>query len=234
MITSDSSFNITSSAFFNSRAVARDGIIFTLSSSFNITNCNFTNHAAYLGGVMVTYTDSSFTISGSSFTNNSAGGGGGGALVTYESSFTIISSAFTHNNADSGAVMVAFGSSFNIIDSTFYANQADYPGGIFFNVKCLIHITDGIFRHNTGSLYIFNCNLTFSDYTRLFENSAKSSDAEEEGGAITSSLQSTVIFTGVSILSNNQARYYGGAILATESKIMIYGETTLANIHLYE
>ena len=48
-----------------------------------------------------------------------------------------------------------------------------------------------------------------------------------EGGAITS-FQSTIIFTGVSSLSNNQARH-GGAILATESKIMMYGETTIAN-----
>ena len=48
-----------------------------------------------------------------------------------------------------------------------------------------------------------------------------------EGGAITS-FQSTVIFTGVSSISNNQARR-GGAILATESIIMIYGATTIAN-----
>ena len=48
-----------------------------------------------------------------------------------------------------------------------------------------------------------------------------------EGGAITS-FQSTVIFTEVSTLSNNQARR-GGAILATASKIMMYGETIVAN-----
>ena len=37
-----------------------------------------------------------------------------------------------------------------------------------------------------------------------------------------------MFFTGVSSLSNNQARR-GGAILAIESKIMMYGETTIAN-----
>ena len=47
-----------------------------------------------------------------------------------------------------------------------------------------------------------------------------------EGRAITS-FQSTIIFTGLSSLSNNQAT--GGAILASESKIMMYGETTIAN-----
>jgi hypothetical protein len=55
----------------------------------------------------------------------------------------------------------------------------------------------------------------------------KTAGAKEEGGAITS-VQSTVTFTGVSSLSNNQARR-GGAILAIESKIMMYGETTIAN-----
>ena len=37
-----------------------------------------------------------------------------------------------------------------------------------------------------------------------------------------------MIFTGVSSLSNNQARD-GGAILATESKVIMYGEITIAN-----
>ena len=65
----------------------------------------------------------------------------------------------------------------------------------------------------------FNSSLTFSGYTRLENGAVLSNETvgTQEGGAI--SFQSTVIFTGVSILSNNQAR--GGAMLATESKIMM-------------
>ena len=48
-----------------------------------------------------------------------------------------------------------------------------------------------------------------------------------QGGAITS-FRSTVIFTGVSSLSNNRAGH-GGAILAIESRIIMYGETKLVN-----
>ena len=48
-----------------------------------------------------------------------------------------------------------------------------------------------------------------------------------EGGAITS-FQSIVIFIGVINLSNNQAKC-GEAILAAESKIIIYGEAPIAN-----
>ena len=80
------------------------------------------------------------------------------------------------------------------------------------------------------SIYVFNSNLNFSGLTKLdncAEPSNKAAGAREEGGVITS-FQSSVIFTGVSSLSNNKVRH-GGAILATESKILIHGETTIAN-----
>ena len=100
-----------------------------------------------------------------------------------------------------------------------------------FVIDVYLHITGGIFDHSTGSLYTFSSSLAFSGYTR-FEKCTepqrnKISDASEEGRAITS-FQSAMIFTGISSLSNNQARR-GGAILAIESKITVYGETTIAN-----
>ena len=99
-----------------------------------------------------------------------------------------------------------------------------------FTIGSSSHITNCMFDYNSGSLYIFYSNLTFSGYSRLencAEQSNKAAGAREEGGAITS-VQSTMIFTGVSSLLTNQARV-GGAILAIESKIMMYGETTIAN-----
>ena len=67
-----------------------------------------------------------------------------------------------------------------------------------FTIECFMHIADGTFDHNSGSLYVFNTNLTFSGYTK-FENCDeplnKTAGAQEEGGAVTS-FQSTVIFTG--------------------------------------
>ena len=99
-----------------------------------------------------------------------------------------------------------------------------------FTIGCSTQITDSTIDHNSGLLYILNSNFTFSGCTRFnycVEPSNKPAGTREEGGAITS-FQSTVIFSGVSSLSNNQARR-GGAILATESKIMIYGELTITN-----
>ena len=221
--------NITSSTFTNNSA-AHGGVMWTSDSSFNIASSTFTNNSAtQLGGVVATLNFSYYNIASSTFANNSAAYGG--VMITFDSSLIITSSTFTNNRAaDSGGVAWASISSFNIIGSSFYANRANSYGGIIATVGSSTYITNGTFDYNSGSLYSFNSNLTFSGYTRL-ENCAVQSnspaEAREEGGAITS-FQSTVIFTGVSSLSNNQARR-GGAILATESKIMMYGETTIAN-----
>ena len=225
----DTLFNITSSIFTDNSAADLGGVMETYYSSFNITSSAFTNNSAAYGGIMETFI-SSFNITSSTFTNNSAADNGG-IMDTYHSSFNITSSTFTNNSAGSiGGVTWASFSSFNITSSSFYANKANNYGGIMFIIESPTHITDGTFDYNSGSLYSLNNNLTFSGYTR-FENCAeqlnKTAGALEEGGAITS-FQSTVIFTGVSRLSNNQARH-GGAILAIESKIMMYGEPTIAN-----
>ena len=254
----NSSFNITSSTFTNNSAAYRGGVMLTSDSSYNITSSTFTNNsAAGHGGVIITYYGSSFNITSSTFTNNSAADDGGVMEALY-SSFNITSSTFTNNSAaDHGGIMLTSGSShninsstftnnsaadsggvayiikassFNITGSSFYANKANSYGGIIVTIGSSTHITNGTFDYNSGSLYSFNSNLTFGGYTRLencAEQSNKTVEARKEGGAITS-VQSTLIFTGVSSLSNNQARR-GGAILAIESKIMMYGETTIAN-----
>ena len=98
--------------------------------------------------------------------------------------------------------------------------------------------TQSTFTYNLGSLYVFNGNLTFSGYTRFQNCTEPSFDNKvapngvysrtcQEGGVITS-FKSTVIFTGVNSLSNSQARH-GGAILATESQIMMYDGIAVTN-----
>ena len=233
MVTYDLSFNITSSTFTNNSAAGFGGVMFTYNSSFNITSSTFTNNSAADGGGVIMFMDfdwSLININSCTFTKNSAADSGGVLLLFYSLSFNIISSTFNNNSAaGSGGVAYVETSSFNIIGSSFYTNKANSYGGIIYTTESSTHITNGTFDYNTGSLYIFNSNLTFSGYTRL-ENSAKQANktagASEEGGAITS-FQSSLIFTGVSSLFNNQARR-GGAILAIESKIIVYGETTIA------
>ena len=77
--------------------------------------------------------------------------------------------------------------------------------------------------------------MTF-DGTIKFEKNAEPQDktnvynfilARQEGGAITS-FQSMLYFNGETSLSENEARN-GGALYATESKVFIYGNVTIAN-----
>ena len=239
METYESSFSISNSTFNGNKAEDCCGVIYADNVSFSISSSTFTDNSAsgeYLGGGVFDADISSFDITSCNFTNNSAGYDGG-IVLTFNSSFNIISSTFTNNSAACiGGIAYATSSLFNIDNSSFYANKANKYGGIVFTIECSTHINDGIFDHNLGSFYMFNSNLTFSGYTKL-ENCMEPSNKintealftqpRQEGGAITS-IRSTVIFTGVSSLYNNQARC-GGAILATESRIVIFGEATIAN-----
>ena len=241
MLTSGTPLNIANSTFTNNSAAVYGGVMRTSGTLLlNITSSTFTNNSAAVhGGVMYSNLGrSSFIIINSSFLENGATGGGV-IFVFNGGSVTITNAMFTKNSAVRGASAVIFASisSLNIINSSFCANNADSYGGIMSIVdSTTTYITDGIFDNNLGSLYIFSSNITFSGYTR-FQNGKESSnkmptkdaftEPRPEGGAVTS-LLSTVIFTGINSFSSNRARH-GGAILATESKIIMYGETTIAN-----
>ena len=231
----DSSFTISTSNFTNNRADRDSGVMETYGdSSFTISNSTFSNNTAGDGGVMATFDDSSFTISNSTFSNNTADGGG--VMLTFDdSSFTISTSVFVNNKATLlGGVFLCTDGTLNVDNSNFSLNAvSNQGGGLIFTLQCSTHITNSRFDENSRSLYTFNSNLTLSGHL-TFENSmepviAGNGVSSQEGGAITS-FQSTVIFTRESIVrfSNNRARD-GGALLATESTITIYGETTIAN-----
>ena len=237
IISDESSFDIISSTFTNNSATFSGGVMRTLGKSLlNITSSTFTSNSAWSGGVIEAYDESSFTIINSTFSFNRATFGGvvktfiifnfsvtnsmfannsaivGGAMAMSGGSlFSITNSTFTNNSAiDYGGVIQCSGGSSNIDNSRFNTNTANNYGGTMFIIECSTHIANSMFNHNLGSLYTFNSNLTFSGYTR-FENCAEPSNKTasedlqivQEGGAITS--------------------------LATGSKIMMYGDTTIAN-----
>ena len=246
MVTSGSSIDIDNSTFTHNSAQDSGGVIVTHndwvsinstsgSSSFNISNCNFTSNSASVGGVIVSAGDFSFTISNSNFTSNSAKNGG--AVEMSGASLTITNSIFHNNSATSiGGVIDCAEGTLNIDNSSFSSNSINTPaGGIIFTSQSIVNIANSAFNDNVGSIYALNSNLTFSGNSK-FENSAElfikgneSTLSSQEGGVITS-FQSTVIYTRESSthFSNNQARD-GSAILAIESTIIIYGETTITN-----
>ena len=231
----NSSFNISNSMFTNNRADQSGGVMYTSSdSSFNISNSTLSNNSARSGGVMFTFGDSSFNITNSIFTNNRADEYGGVMYTLRDSSFNISNSTLNNNSAVLGGVIFGVNGTFKVDSGNFNLNTVtNQGGGIIVLVQCSTHISNSTLNQNIGSLYILNSKLTFSGYLK-FENFTEALRVEngitsQEGGAITS-FQSTVIFARESTVhySNNRANR-GGAILAIESIIMMYGETTIAN-----
>ena len=227
-------FDIRNSSFTNNSA-AYGSVTYTYgSASFSIGHSSFTNNSAIYGGVVFATGDSSFDISDSIFSNNSADYGG--VMYTSDTSLNVVSSNFVNNTAThcGGIIWCSKDGTLKVDNSNFSLNAvSNQGGGVIFIRQCSVHISKSTFDKNNGSLYTFNSNLTFSGYLK-FENTTeplitRNVIESQEGGAITS-FQSTVIFSRKSMahFSNNHASH-GGAILATESSITIYGETTIAN-----
>ena len=231
-------FNIHNSMFTYCNAYG-GGVIYTeVESSYSVANSSFESNSAIGGGVLYANHETSFNITGCSFSNNQATLELGGAVITDESSFNIFDSSFTLNTANFGAAIACTGGSvLNTISNVGFSNNTAFVyGGAMLSTDVSIFIANCTFEDNIGSLFSFNSNLTFAGLTR-FENCVeypnKTVDhlqneiARDEGGAITS-FQSSMLFTGVSTLLNNQAGS-GGAILATESTIALYGEVVISN-----
>ena len=231
----DSSFTISNSNFTSNSATG-GGVMHTSgNSSFTISKSNFTSNNATRGGVIATSSDSLFTISNSSFTSNTADIGG--VMYIYNGSSLIISNSnLIFNSATSFAgVIYGLNGTLNIDNSIFNSNTiCTLGGGLIFINQVSTNIANTALNDNIGSIYTFYSNLTFSGNT-VFKNSTEllivegNESTRQEGGVITN-FQSTVIFTvgSATHFSKSKARD-GGAILAIESKIIMYGETTIAN-----
>ena len=223
-------FNITDSSFTDNFAEDDGGVIYILDSSFNMSGIICRNNAVYGCGGVVFSDASNYHIVSSIFYNNSASFGG--VFEMYRASVYLVNCTFTYNNArnDSGVIWCVDGS-VGIDSSRFSWNRADEFGGIMVTSNCSIHAADTIFDNNLGSMY---GKLTFRGHTNFKHCSespnkivSKDLTAYQEGGAITS-FKSTIAFIDTSSLTNNQARH-GGAILTTDSTIIIYGNIRIAN-----
>ena len=231
----ESVFNITGSAFTENTG----GVIHAENkSSFIIIESNFTRNSASNGGVIVSRGELTFHIINCNFYDNTATYGGVLDAAGLPGSFYITESEFSGNRAETGGVVACVNATFTIDNSRLTYNEATGYGGVMSTINCSIHIGNSSLEQNLGSLYVFNSNLTINHRTR-FEGGREPpknlSDplqgtiiiVRREGGAITS-FQSTVIFTGDTMLSNNRADR-GGAVLATASSVVVYGEITIAN-----
>ena len=234
VLSENSIITFNSSRFINN--IAYVSAVMQVNNSFvSATGSTFSeNMAEYTGGVI--YADNStFSASGCMFLNNSAAHFSG-VMETLVSSITLINCYLTANNAggDSATIWCRDGS-VNMIDIKFSNNTAgSYYGGVIFSSNCSIYVANSTFENNQGSLHVYHSKITFTGITN-FKNCIESTHkiysdviaAHQEGGAITS-FKSTIHFIGVTSFSNNQAKN-GGAILATDSTLVMHSETNVTN-----
>ena len=233
-------FSLSANNFTSNHASHSGGVMTSQGeNSFNISECSFTNNSAvYRGGVMFVsgqVDNSLFWIKNSLFHANSARDGGVVDTVGSEHtdiSISIVSTDFSQNYAEfRGGIIRCSNTSMNIQNSNVSFNRAAQYGGIMLASNCSTHIIDCLFYNNSGSLYVFNSNLTLSGST-VFENGKEPTRItsgnlfiRREGGAITG-FQSTIILGGTSSFLNNQA-IVGGAVMVVDSTMLTYGDTTI-------
>ena len=225
-----SEFGITNSSFTSNKADERSGVLFMSDCHLNISFTSFTNNAACVAGVLDVYS-SSLEITDCRFSNNNS------TLVAvlqlYHSTVRIYSSAFFNNYAsgDSGVIWCSSGL-LTLLNSTFENNGADKFGGVMTISDSAVNVIDCSFDNNIGSIYTISSEVIFDGNCKIqhsakMKNKSTSKDqlVLAEGGALTV-LQSTVIFNGLSSLTNNEAEN-GGAILAHGSKIVLNGDISI-------
>ena len=140
-------------------------------------------------------------------------------MGAYFGTFTIHSTFIGYNRARNGTV-------FDMFHVTFYShgivniinNEANE--GVIKYYLCQADLSsETLFNNNTGSIVIFDSNITFNGTTYI-SNCNASSDSVLLIGL------SSVVFYGVSIIANNQA-LQGGAIYIEDSRVFLRGETII-------
>ena len=227
----NSSLYLTYNIMNHNNATRGGGIYIFLQSIINITSSNFTSNSAVEAAGVLSTDESSITITNSSFTNNTSDDFGGVMHLSRKSWLNITWSMFIDNKAKLGGAPQWIQGFCYVSDSIFRINAGYYYGGVMITSDTTLHISNSAFKHNMGSLYMLNSNLTFSGYTNITNGEeivlTEYMYSNYEGGAVTS-IQSTVVFAGKIILSNNQA-IRGGAILARESTVVVYDNVLIAN-----
>ena len=207
-----------------------------------ITLTVFDNNIAHFDGGAIKIglngtNDTMVIICSSIFSNNRADHNGGAISIVRISSilFAIVNGlVFSNNEAvtgNGGAIHVRR-MSISVNDTWFNENKAET--GVVYTSQSTIIFSDNItFCNNTGSIFMFNSNLTVTEISNvtvhnsiLSPRNQNGMSSLQQGGAFTA-VQGSINIRGTCFLVNNNAED-GGAIHATESKISVYGEVVIA------
>ena len=241
VVFADSSHITIDNSTLNSNTVTGlGGAVYAGSSPITIDNSTLNSNTVngdYGWGGAVFGLDSPITIDNSTLNSNTVNGdyGSGGAVFVVRSSpITIINSTLNNNIVigydGQGGAVYAYSSSITIDNSTLTNNTMTGDGGqggAVFAVESTLHVSGNTtVSNNYGSLFVYSSNVTFMGNINIVNNSYLS-NTFQEGGAVTG-FQSVIVFTGTANLMYNRA-IQGGAILATQSKLYMYGDITISH-----
>ena len=209
--TSSGSISIHDSNFSNNTAGDDGGAIRTFRSRISIHDSNFSNNTAGDNGGAIQTLRGRISIHGSNFSNNTAGDEGG-AILTDRSNISIHGSNFSNNTAgDEGGAILTDRSNISIHGSNFSNNKADSDGGAVFirsTSGTVNAINNSIFNHNKaanqgGAIYVQSSTLHFNGFLQINNNSATT--------GVVFALQSTLVLSGNTTISENKASFYAFA-----------------------
>ena len=201
-IYTNGSTSISGSSFIENSVLGQGGAIYS-KHDLDIVNCSFTSNKAHTDGCVggaISAKGNVVTIVGSNFTSNEGGRRGGAIFARYR----------TENKP----VYL------KIIDSSFIENCCEYDGGAIC-VRGNLDILNSSFKHNTvsdgaGGAIFCDSYGNVDSYTTVVDSTFIYNKAIDDGGAIRSNQDMTVIR---SVFENNNiigVNAEGGAIKSTE------------------
>ena len=209
------------------------GAIYCFACSVVLYKSQFFSNAATSEGGGLYLTHSNILINGSEFINNTAYDQGG-VLHIYLGRVTLIDSLIENNRARTGAAMNA------IMCDVYSDGFLEIANNSEADINTSVHLIDSTllvrgnfsFFNNSGSMMVFNSNITF-DGLIVFKNNHQQEGAnirtsfQQLGGAI-SLFQSTVLFSEMCVFEDNIAEN-GGAIHSSQSKLFMKGNVIFVN-----
>ena len=218
------------------------GALSSYHGKLTLNRSNLSNQNALVEGGAVYSYKSILIIVASIFSNNRVEKDGG-ALAGISCRLSLNNSVFNNNEAKYyGSAMHWKKGTINAFGELIFNKNRGEKGVVYLYDTTANFTGTTTFKQNHGSLYTFSSRVTFTGNTSFINCSSiplselssrkKRTVTNEisklEGGALTITFESTIIFNGQCSIINNHAKV-GGAFIVTESKVYLNGYTLIAN-----
>ena len=210
----------------NNSAVSTGGAIYALQSGISLNNSSFFNNQADTGGAVIV-TSSDFVAINNTFINNTAAQYYGGAMEVIRSNTTIMVAVYHHNTARKwgGALYVVSGNvEINSVD--FRYNTAGEGSSALHLVGdeplAIAHVnnlsvTDNV-DNSSSTIALLSTTLISSGFVDIVSNSGR------PNSVVISATTSTIRFTGITIIANNN-----GPSAFSQCNVTFEGHTNILN-----